>query len=68
MPFRVEKCVVEDVDRISEITFDAFYEDVWGRIMFPTPPPVGVDTPTVSTGPSPSLLFHRSASGRNEEC
>ena len=44
MPFRLEECVVEDVARISEITYEAF-SDVWGRIMFPQRPPDG-DTPT----------------------
>ena len=66
MPFRVEKCVVEDVDRLVDITFDAFREDVWGRIMFPTAPPAGADTPTVSTCLSLSLQFHQSASRMND--
>ena len=46
MPFILQECVVEDVDRLLEISYAAFQEDVWGRIMFPNPAPPDGDTPT----------------------
>ena len=46
MPLIVQDCVEEDAERIAEITYAAFADDVWGQIMFPKHPPPDVDTPT----------------------
>ena len=47
MPVILQECTEGDAERIAEVTYAAFAEDVFGRIMFPTTPPPGVDTPTI---------------------
>ena len=46
MPFVVQKATTEDVDRLTEVIYAAFSKDPWGRIMFPTRPPLDAETPT----------------------
>ena len=47
MPLVVRKLELDDVERLTDIQYAAFAGDPWGRIMFPTIPPMSARGPTI---------------------
>ena len=47
MPLIVQKLELHDVERLTDIQYASFTRDPWGRIMFPTTPPMSARGPTI---------------------